>query len=300
MKMNSQFYRNTAIVAAMTIAATAAPLSAWANPTAPSTAEMSQASPSDSALLLAAAAGECRRSNIDNLGIYSGRANTTGTRVGIVRRDGVVRLSESGSGGWIGVDYPQTGFVQAQYLYNTTCPPNLIAAIDPADPLCRQVSRPPEGLAIRRSPSTSSAQIDGVGVGERVLVTNNPPTTSKDAAGRTWVQISRPSAGWVSNGFSNPTNLSNCSTQNPPPPPPPSRCRRVINPPEGLIIRREANTGSAIVGQLSLYQRMTLTTAPPTTSKDSAGRTWVQIEAPAQGWVSNGLTSGQSNIGTCP
>lgn len=170
-------------------------------------------------------------------------------------------------------------------------------SISPTDPLCRQVARPPEGLAIRRSPSTSAAQINGVGLRERVLITTNPATTSKDADGRTWVQISQPSAGWVSNGF-NPTNLSVCSGS-PIPPPAPSRCRRVINPSAGLVIRQNASAASASVGGVGLYQRMTLTTAPATTSRDSAGRTWVEIEAPARGWVSNGL-GGQSNIGTCP
>ncbi|MDX2228768.1 MAG: SH3 domain-containing protein [Leptolyngbyaceae cyanobacterium bins.349] len=194
----------------------------------------------------------------------------------------------------------QNVFLVAALAIATTCmaTPAQAQAIDPKDPLCRQVARPPEGLAIRRNPSTSSPQINGVGVGERVLITTNPATTRKDASGRTWVEISRPSAGWISNGF-NPTNLSICSGATPPPPPPPSRCRRVINPPEGLVIRREANTTSPSVGGLALNQRMTLTTAPATTSRDAAGRTWVQIEAPAAGWVSNGL-GGRSNIGVCP
>lgn len=193
--------------------------------------------------------------------------------------------------------YRKAAFATAMAIAaSSMATPALSQAISPTDPLCRQVARPPEGLAIRRSPSTSAAQINGVGVGERVLVTTTPPTISRDASGRTWVQISRPSAGWVSNGF-NPTNLSVCSA--PPPPPPPSRCRRVINPPDGLVIRRDASISSPSVGGINLNGRMTLTTVPPTTSRDSAGRTWVQIEAPARGWVSNGF-GGQSNLGICP
>lgn len=171
--------------------------------------------------------------------------------------------------------------------------------ISPTDPLCRQVARPPGGLAIRRNPSTSAAQIGGAGVNERVLLTTNPATTRKDSSGRTWVQVSSPAAGWLSNGFSNPTNLSVCSGGTTPPPPPPSRCRRVINPPDGLVIRRDANINSPSVGGVGLNGRMTITTTPPTTSRDSQGRTWVEIEAPARGWVSNGF-GGQSNIGVCP
>ncbi len=183
-------------------------------------------------------------------------------------------------------------------------------AIDANDPLCRRVARPSQGLAIRNNPSTSATQVGGVGINERVLITTNPATARKDASGRTWIQVSQPAAGWVSNGF-NPTNLAVCaSNPNPNPnpnphpnpnpnPTPGSRCRRVINPSEGLVIRKEATTSSAIVGGVGLYQRMTLTSSPATTSKDSSGRTWVQIEAPASGWVSNG-TGGQSNIGVCP
>ncbi|MBF2027085.1 MAG: SH3 domain-containing protein [Oscillatoriales cyanobacterium C42_A2020_001] len=172
----------------------------------------------------------------------------------------------------------------------------IIAQTATAD-LCRRVVNPPEGLVIRANPSTSAQRVGGVGRGERVTLTTSPATTNRDGAGRTWVQISAPNAGWISNGIGGPGFLVYCGPT--PPPPPPSRCRRVINPPEGLAIKREASRTSATVGGLAQYQRFTITTSPATTSRDSEGRTWVQIEAPTAGWVSNG-TGGQSNVGVCP
>lgn len=182
------------------------------------------------------------------------------------------------------------------YADPVTSDPNSLAQAAAAD-LCRRVVNPPEGLVIRANASTSAQRVGGVGQGERVTLTTSPATTSKDGAGRTWVQISAPSAGWISNGIGGPGFLVYCGPT--PPPPPPSRCRRVINPPEGLAIKREASRTSATVGGLAQYQRFTITTSPATTRKDGEGRTWVQIEAPTAGWVSNGL-GGQSNIGVCP
>jgi hypothetical protein len=65
------------------------------------------------------------------------------------------------------------------------------------------------------------------------------------------------------------------------------------------VIRRDANLTSPSVGGIALNGRMTITTTPPTTTRDAQGRTWVEIEAPARGWISNGF-GGQSNIGICP
>uniref|UniRef100_A0A832H6D9 SH3 domain-containing protein n=1 Tax=Oscillatoriales cyanobacterium SpSt-402 TaxID=2282168 RepID=A0A832H6D9_9CYAN len=183
------------------------------------------------------------------------------------------------------------------YANPVTSDPNSLAQAAAAD-LCRRVINPPEGLVIRANPSTGAQRVGGVGQGERVTLTTSPATTNKDSAGRTWVQISAPNAGWISNGIGGPGFLVYCGPT-PPPPPPPSRCRRVINPPEGLVIKREASRTSATIGGLAQYQRFTITTSPATTSRDSEGRTWVQIAAPTAGWVSNGM-GGQSNIGVCP
>lgn len=164
--------------------------------------------------------------------------------------------------------------------------------------LCRRIVSPPEGLVIRANPSTAAATVGGVARGQTITLTTSPATTSKDTAGRTWVQISAPARGWISNGLpGSGGHIVVCSGDQPPPPP--NRCRRVLNPPEGLAIRSQASKTANRVGGVGLYERMTLTTSPATTSRDSEGRTWVQIEAPAAGWISNGLGGG-GNIGVCP
>lgn len=290
--------------------ATASGLStpAYANPAEPAaaTVQVSQTAPQEPTLLAASVVGQCRRSNTDNLGIFSGPASTTGTRVDVVPKNGVVRLADDGSKGWIKVDYPKEGYVQANSLYVAPCPPDLAQKPTPGDTnLCRRIITPPEGLVIRANPTSSSALVGGVAQYQTVTLSTSPATTSKDSAGRTWIQVSAPARGWISNGLPGSAGhvvYCSASVPNPQPPKPPttgSRCRRVINPPEGLLITREAKTGSGVVGGVAQYEKVTLTTDPPTTSKESSGRTWVQVEAPASGWVSNGFGA-QSNLGVCP
>jgi hypothetical protein len=168
-----------------------------------------------------------------------------------------------------------------------------------ATDLCRRVANPPEGLLIRSQPSPSSGQVGGVGKGSTVTLTTSPATVKSDSTGRKWVEISAPKAGWVSNGYPGQAgHLIMCGTT-PPPPPPGSTCRRVINPKEGLLIRRDPTSSAPVVGGLGLYEKMTLTTSPPTSRKGADGRIWVEIAAPTAGWVSNGY-GGPANIGPCP
>lgn len=249
-------------------------------------------------VVIAAITGQCRRAN-RSLGIFSG-AGGTGTQVGVVQTGELVRLADEGNQGWIGINFPQAGFVQASGLAVTPCPPN-VGQPPVTSELCRRVARPPEGLVVRATPNTTSAVVGGVEQGQNITLTTNPATTNKDSAGRTWIQISDPARGWVSNGLpgSGIGHIVYCSDNQAPPPPPPNRCRRVINPPEGLAIRSQPSRTSGIVGGVGLNERMTITTVPATVSRDTEGRTWVQIEDPRAGWVSNGV-GGQSNIGICP
>jgi hypothetical protein len=301
-KNKNSLYQKTVFFAVAAIATTgglATPVSA--NPTALSSsgpATSTQTTPAaskDDAFLMAAITGQCRQTN-RLTGIFSGPADTTGTRVGVVNQGDVVRLADEGNAGWIKVNYPKDGYVQAANLvFLSACPP-YVGGGSGDQSLCRLVNSPPEGLIIRKAPNPTSADVGGVAQGSRVTLTTNPATTSKEANGRTWVQIATPAAGWVSNGFPGTSNLVYCSP--PTPPPPGNRCRRVIRPDIGLLIQKDPSTTAATVGGLALYQKFRLTTDPATTSKDSAGRTWVQIDQPVPGWVSNGL-GGVSNIGTC-
>lgn len=305
--MIKQSYLNTVLFGGVAIAIAsflATPATANPNPTEQrGTESVQQPQPSsqtDFLLAQSSLIGQCRKVNWF-LGIYQGPADTTGTRIDVLQAGAVVRLADGGNGkGWIKIDYPQTGYVQAGGLaFLASCPPYVDGGGNKN--LCRKVERPPEGLLVRREPNSSSEPVGGVAQGAQVTLTTNPPTARKDAAGRTWIEISAPRSGWVSNGLpGNPTNLVYCSGSTPPPPPPPppaNRCRRVIRPPEGLTIKKAPSVNAATVGSVGLYQRVTLTTIPPTVNKEPEGRTWVQIEAPVPGWVSNGFSG--SNLGYC-
>ena len=77
------------------------------------------------------------------------------------------------------------------------------------------------------------------------------------------------------------------------------RCRQVARPPQGLVIRRQPTSTSARVGGVAYLRRVTLTTNPPT-MKAAENRDWVEISAPARGWISNGLdTEQRSNLVYC-
>ncbi len=156
---------------------------------------------------------------------------------------------------------------------------------------CRRVIRPAEGLVIRASASTSARQVGGVAVSQTVTLTGR---TAQDGS-RNWVQISQPVAGWVSNGSNSVMNLGPCSN---PPPPVSNLCRTVARPAEGLIIRATPSPSAAAVGNAAVNQAVRLTTDPPTVSVQGS-RTWVQVQAPSAGWVSNGLRDEPSNLVYC-
>lgn len=115
---------------------------------------------------------------------------------------------------------------------------------------------------------------------------------SSDASGL--IPVSTPISGFIY-----AINLKPCGNT-PTPPPTKELCRRVLRPTEGLTIRRDATSTSAIVGGVGYLGQVTLTTNPATV-KQAENRDWVQISAPASGWVSNGLaTEKVSNLGLCP
>lgn len=115
---------------------------------------------------------------------------------------------------------------------------------------------------------------------------------SSDANG--FIPVSTPISGFIY-----AINLKPCGNT-PPPPPTKQLCRRVLRPTEGLTIRRDATSTSAVVGGVGYLGQVTLTTNPATV-KRAENRDWVQISAPASGWVSNGLaTEAVSNLGICP
>jgi hypothetical protein len=159
-------------------------------------------------------AGECRAAK-ERIFVYSQRLPSSQT-LGTVNPDGEVTLADSGSGGWIAISAPLTGYVQANSLkpcknMNSPKPnppasnppkPNPPASNPPASTSsggdCRQVKFP-EGLVIRQNPN-SGPVVGSLMMGNTVRLTN-PRGTEKDSQGRTWVQITSPKAGWISSGF---------------------------------------------------------------------------------------------------
>ena len=128
----------------------------------------------------------------------------------------------------------------------------------------------------------------------RLLSANQTVTLSDNAVDANgFIGISAPTPGFV-----HAVNLKPCGTP-PPPPPTTSLCRQVVQPSEGLLIRRDPNTTSPTVGGVAYLGKVTLTTNPPTV-KRGENRDWIQISSPANGWVSNGFTSAaSSNLAYC-
>ncbi|MCP2728975.1 hypothetical protein [Limnofasciculus baicalensis] len=153
--------------------------------------------------------GECRAAK-ERIFVYSQRSSSSQT-LGTVNPDGEVTLADSGSGGWIAVSAPLTGYVQANSLKpckNMNSPkPNPPASNTPkpnppastsSGGDCRQVKFP-EGLVIRQNPNSGTV-VGRLMMGNTVRLAN-PRRSEKDSQGRTWVQIATPKAGWISSGF---------------------------------------------------------------------------------------------------
>ena len=138
--------------------------------------------------------GQCREAKVSTP-IFSQRSSTSST-VSLLATAQRVTLAENAVvNGFILVSVPRNGFVQAVNLRACSGPPN-----DKA--LCRRVAQP-QGLIIRQGPNTTSAIVGGADFNSQVFVTTSPATSRTASDGRIWVQISRPAAGWVSNGFQN-------------------------------------------------------------------------------------------------
>ncbi|PSB19922.1 SH3 domain-containing protein [Phormidesmis priestleyi ULC007] len=139
--------------------------------------------------------GQCREAKVSTP-IFSQRSSTSST-VSLLATAQRVTLAENAvTDGFILVSTPSKGFVQAVNLRACSGPP-------PNDKgLCRRVVQP-QGLIIRQGPNTTSAIVGGADFNSQVFVTTNPATARTASDGRIWVQIARPAAGWVSNGFQN-------------------------------------------------------------------------------------------------
>lgn len=130
-----------------------------------------------------------------------------------------------------------------------------------------------------------------------------------DSGGDGWIAINSPAIGYVQTNDLKPCQgqANPPQTSNPPKPNPTSGsslCRLVTykdDKVEGLVIRSQPNSSSSRVSGVLPGNTVTLKTSPPPLVRDSEGRSWVEITAPAAGWIALGYPGSNSiNITTCP
>jgi hypothetical protein len=162
---------------------------------------------SDSLQLAQGLVGQCRTAKQSTI-VYTQRSASSPTVRTLAANEQVI-LGDNGGGGWIAINSPSKGFVQARDLASCSgvvAKPPIPTTVGTS--LCRLVTYP-TGLVIRNDPD--GAVIDGVATGQKVALTN-PLQTKKDKLGRTWVNISAPKSGWISLGVqpNGGTNITAC------------------------------------------------------------------------------------------
>jgi hypothetical protein len=164
-------------------------------------------------LAQAASVGQCRAAKVQ-IPVFK-LADVTSEAIRLLSPDEQVTLAANSvdTNGFISISTPVVGFVQAANLKPCGSSSSGSTGTTSSTPkeLCRRVVRPPQGLLIRREPSTSAAQVGSVYYLRKVTLTTNPATV-KQADNRDWVEIAAPVKGWVSNGLeSEPrSNLAYC------------------------------------------------------------------------------------------
>lgn len=164
--------------------------------------------------------GQCRAAT-QSVFVY--RERSTASPLRVLENGERVNLAEAaGRDGWIAIDSPIRGFVEAKNLKSCNAEtsvsqpptPNRPTANRPSN-LCRRVTYiGEEGIAIRESPNPDARRVGGVSFGEQVTLSTRPTREQfvKDEQGREWVRVTRPVVGWMSNGFpaSGNMNLAAC------------------------------------------------------------------------------------------
>ncbi len=156
--------------------------------------------------------------------------------------------------------------------------------------LCRRVIEQ-QGLAVHSRPTPTSPVVGGVGFNTEVtLAENNRGTRGPD--GRTWVEITAPQKGYISNGFPDSKgNLEDCSDRVETPPPNNNRnlCRQIDlrAAPRGVVVRAKPSRFSERVGGVPTGARVRLVQnfkLVPDTNGEK--RDWVEITEPEAGFIS--------------
>jgi hypothetical protein len=134
-----------------------------------------------------------------------------------------------------------------------------------------------------------------------LLKMNDQVVLSENSASDGLIAVSKPSSGFVA-----VANLKTCPGAKPPVTPPvkpptkpddASACRLVVQS-KGLAIRKDPATTGEVVGGAGFNEKVTL--VMPMEKKVIEGRTWLKIEKPNMGWVSEGFEAQPfKNLASC-
>lgn len=143
--------------------------------------------------------GQCRAAK-QATGLYKDRDSSSMLVTSLKLGDKVTLAEETATNNMILVSTPSKGFVQA---VNLKMCPGVVVPVTPNPNVssCRLVTQP-MGLAIRKGPGGSSEAVAGVAQNQKITLVT-PPESKNTDDGRTWIKISKPAEGWVSEGFVN-------------------------------------------------------------------------------------------------
>ena len=242
-------------------------------------------------------AGQCRVAKAQ-IPVFKS-ADTTSEAVRLLAPNEQVTLADNSAkpSGFIRISAPVVGFVQTVNLLPcsssalTSPSPTGSTATSPSPTGSTATSPRPTGSTAtspRPTGSTATAPRPTGSTATAQSPTSSPATSptpaSSPAAAPT--PASSPTATPAPSGSTaTPTNRE--------------LCRRVVKPSQGLVIRQEPTIKSPQVGMVPYLGRVTLVASPPPL-RTADERDWVEISAPARGWISHSLlVETTSNLAYC-
>jgi hypothetical protein len=140
-------------------------------------------------------------------------------------------------------------------------------------------------VPLYKTRSTTGAAIVLLKMNDQVILAENSAVDGL-------IAVSKPSAGFVA-----AANLKACAPVVAPPPNTAAACRLVVQQ-QGLAIRKDPATTGDVVGGVGFNEKVTLVL--PIDKKIVDGRTWLKIEKPNMGWVSEGFEAQAfKNLASC-
>ena len=145
--------------------------------------------------------GQCRAAK-DRIFVYTQRSTTSET-VRTIALNEQVTLADNGSGGWIAISAPATGYVQAASLKPCTAGTGTGGTGGTGGTTQSNVCRVAKvDLIVRQAGSLTAASVGAVTAQQTVKLANPQQSQTNSAEGnRTWVRIVAPRTGWISSGF---------------------------------------------------------------------------------------------------